>query len=313
MRWLHSAIRAAVGGWLAFSTLHGALVPVSAAPTPFNIVAEFYPLYVTLLNITDGVPDVRVANMVPTTTGCPEDYQLTPGDLKLLSKANVLVVNGAGLEGYLDRLAAQCPQLKVITSSAGLDLLTIDGELNPHLWVSPSMAARQTRVIASALSTADPIHAELYQKNAAAYALRQEAFGRKMHEALADAPVRQLVAFHDSLPYLARDLNLNILAVIEPAPGQNPSARELADVVLQVRHAPGPVALISEIDAKNPAAEVLSRELGQPCYDLDTVTGGPLDPASAKEAYFVAMEKNLSILRVALGSKDNSPTVSAAK
>ncbi len=298
MKWSQTAWRIMLSGWLALSALH------AAPPAPFTVVAEFYPLYVTLLNITVGVPGVRVENMVPTATGCPEDYQLTPGDLKLLFTADVLVVNGAGLEGYLDRLAAQCPNLKVITASAGLELLTVDGALNPHLWVSPSMAAKQTRVIAAALETIDPVHAALFRKNAEAYALQQEAVGRKMHDALAGAPIRRLVAFHDSLPYLARDLNLQILAVIEPAPGQNPSARELANVLGKVRQASGPVALISEIDAKSPAAEVLSRELGQPHYDLDTVTGGPLEPAQAKAAYFKAMEKNLAILRVALGLKE---------
>jgi len=311
MKWIRSTlIRVAMLG-LVCARLQAAPSPTTASGS-FNIVAEFYPLYVTLLNITSGVPGVQVTNMVPTTTGCPEDYQLTPGDLKLLFTANVLVVNGAGLEGYLDRLAAQCPRLDVITASAGLDLLKIDGEINPHLWVSPSMAARQTRSIAAALSAADPIHAALYHKNAETYALRQEAFGRKMRDSLAGAPVRRLVAFHDSLPYLARDLNLEILAVIEPAPGQNPSARELADVVGKVRHAPGPVALISEIDAKSPAAEVLSRELGQPSYDLDTVTGGPLEPAAAKDAYFRAMEKNLAVLRIALRLMDSASVAKLA-
>jgi len=304
MNWVRPAFFLLLACALACPPLAAAPLPVN--PAPFHIVAEFYPLYVTLLNITDGVPGVQVTNMVPTTTGCPEDYQLTPGDLKLLSTANALVVNGAGLEGFLDRLAAQCPQLKVITASAGLDLLKIDGELNPHLWVSPSMAAHQTRVIAAALSIADPVHSALYQKNAEAYALRQEALGQQMRDCLALAPVRQLVAFHDSLPYLARDLNLEILAVIEPAPGQNPSARELANVVGKVRHASGPVALISEIDARSPAAEVLSRELGQPSYDLDTVTSGPLDPVAAKNAYFQAMQKNLAILRTALGLPSTS-------
>jgi zinc transport system substrate-binding protein len=308
MKWIRSTIKVLLAGWLAFSTSYAAPVPSGT----FKVVAEFYPIYVTLLNITDGVSGVQLENMVPTATGCPEDYQLTPGDLKLLFTANVLVVNGAGLEEYLDRLAAQCPQLQVITASHGLDLLTIDGELNPHLWVSPSMAAKQTRVIGAALAKADPVHAALYQKNAEAYALRQEAFGRKMHDALAEAPIRRLVAFHDSLPYLARDLNLQILTVIEPAPGQNPSARELANVLGAVRQLPGPVALISEIDAKSPAAEILSRELGQPHYDLDTVTGGPLDPAEAKNAYFRAMEKNLAILRLALGLKGVTTAASSA-
>ncbi len=296
---------------LSFLAACGArsLVPVSAN---FQVVAEFYPLYVTLLNLTDGVPGVQVSNLVPTATGCPEDYQLTPGDMKTLMGANVFIINGTGLEGYLGKLAAQCPQLKVVDASAGIALLKIEGEDNPHLWVSPLTAARQTRNIAAALATADPAHASLYRKNGEAYATRQEGLAAHMRDVLAPAPVRRFVAFHDSLPYLARDLNLEMVAILEPAPGQNPSARELADVAVRVRSASGQVALLTEIDAKNPAAEVLSRELGRPLYSLDTVTTGPLEPAAAKEAYFRAMDKNLSTLRIAFGLDDYSARTTAA-
>jgi len=300
--------------------LLGLMVFVSPAPAaplaipsthPLTVVAEFYPIYVTLLNITNDAKDVRVANLVPTTTGCPEDYQLTPGDLKLLSQADIFVVNGAGLEGYLGKLAAQCPNLKVVEASAGLELLKIDGEENPHLWVSPSMAAQQVRNIANALIKMDPARAGLYQKNATAYIARLQTLGQTLREGLAAAPVRRIVAFHDSFPYLARDLNLEIIATIEPAPGQNPSARELADVVNKVRSTSGSVALLTEIDAKNPAAEVLSRELDQQLFSLDTVTGGPMDPALAKEAYFHAMEKNLAVLQKALRVKNSGPAPTA--
>ncbi len=271
------------------------------APAAFTVVAEFYPIYVETLNVIGGTPGVAVTNMVPTTTGCPEDYQLRPGDLQTLSEANVFIVNGAGLEGYLDKVAAQFSRVKVVNASADIPLLTIDGEINPHVWVSPALAARQTRAIATALAAADPVHAALYQQNGEAYAVKLEALAARLRESLATAPIHQIVAFHDSMPYLARDLGLEILAVMEPAPGQNPSPRDLANVVARVRSAHGPVALLTEIDSTNPAAEIISRDLHQPLYQLDTVTGGPLDPVLAKDAYLQAMEKNLVMLRTAFG------------
>ncbi|HVU38761.1 MAG TPA: zinc ABC transporter substrate-binding protein [Opitutales bacterium] len=277
--------------------------PAPAAAVSLRVVAEFYPLYVDLLNVADGVPGVQVANLVPTAVGCPEGYQLSPQDLRTLSTANVLVVNGAGLENYLGKVAAQYPQLTIVDANAGQDLLKTGGELNPHLWVSPAQAARQVQTIAAALAAADPVHAAMYTRNGEAYAARLAALAAQFRTVLAHAPIRRLVAFHDSLPYLARDLGLEIIAVIEPAPGQNPSARELADVAARVRSAPGPVALLTELDSKNPAAEILSRELRQPVYCLDTVTAGPLDPAAAKDAYLRAMDKNLAVLATALGVK----------
>jgi zinc transport system substrate-binding protein len=302
---------------LARAALLGALAALAAcgverpAPAAFTVVAEFYPIYVETLNVVGDTPGVDVANMVPTATGCPEDYQLRPGDLQTLSAANVFIVNGAGLEGYLDKIAAQFSRVKVVNASADLPLLTIDGELNPHVWVSPALAARQTRAIAAALAAADPAHASLYQKNGEAYAAKLAALAARLRENLAAAPIHQIVAFHDSMPYLARDLGLDILAVMEPAPGQNPSPRDLADVVARVRSAHGPVALLTEIDSTNPAAEIISRDLNQPLYQLDTVTGGPLDPVLAKDAYLQAMEKNLVMLRTALGL-DKKPAMAAA-
>ncbi len=285
--------------------------PSPVAEPGFSVVAEFYPLYVTLLNLTSGVAGVRVANLVPPAVGCPEDYALTPEDMKVLSQANVFVINGAGLENYLDRVAALFPQLRVVDASAGLAVMTMQGGPNPHLWVSPAQAIGQVRNIAAALAVADPSHAALYQKNCDAYVARLAALATRLRAMAAGAPVREVVAFHDSLPYLARDLHLEILAVVEPAPGQNPNPRELADIVTRVRASPLPVALLSERDAKNPAAEVLSRELGQPLYSLNTVTAGPLEPATAKDAYFQAMEDNLVVLRSALGLNNHATPVPA--
>ncbi len=79
-----------------------------------NIVTSFYPLYISTINITKDIPNVTVTNMTKSQTGCLHDYQLTPQDLKTLEKADILVVNGAGMESFLDDIISQYPNLQIV-------------------------------------------------------------------------------------------------------------------------------------------------------------------------------------------------------
>ena len=92
----------------------------------FSIVASFYPMYIMLLNITDGVEGVQVHVMAQQHTGCLHDYQLQNSDMQELTQADVFVINGAGMESFLDRVTAQLPNLPVITASEGIPLLAED-------------------------------------------------------------------------------------------------------------------------------------------------------------------------------------------
>ncbi|WP_304681473.1 metal ABC transporter substrate-binding protein, partial [uncultured Clostridium sp.] len=91
-----------------------------------NIVTSFYPLYISTINITKDVPNVNVINMTKSQTGCLHDYQLTPQDLKTLEKADILVINGAGMESFLDSIISQYPNLQIIDATKGLNLLEDD-------------------------------------------------------------------------------------------------------------------------------------------------------------------------------------------
>ena len=68
----------------------------------FHIVTSFYPMYIDAINITRGVDGVTVTNMTKPQTGCLHDYQLTTEDMKTLEKADAFIVNGAGMESFLD-------------------------------------------------------------------------------------------------------------------------------------------------------------------------------------------------------------------
>jgi zinc transport system substrate-binding protein len=267
----------------------------AAARDPLRVVTSFYPVYVATLNVTGDLPGVEVSLMAPPHVGCLHDYQITPADLRRLSEADLLLANGAGMENFLERLAAEQPGLRVVRVSDGIEL--IDG--NPHVWVGTVGARRQLENIARALSEADPGRAAEFQANARRYDERLERLGRDMKAAMAAYEGTPIVTFHEAFPYLARELGLRVAGTIQREPGTEPAAGELAETVRTVRRT-GVKALFVEPQFSDRAAQVIARETGAAVYVLDPVVTGPAEPAQAREAYVAAMEGNLAVLRAAL-------------
>jgi zinc transport system substrate-binding protein len=104
----------------------------SQAAPPFRIVTSFYPIQIMAMNIADGIPGVTVETLTGPTTGCLHDYQLTPEALRSLADASVLVINGAGMESFLEKVAAQYPALTVIDASRGFGLVPGHGVAAHH-------------------------------------------------------------------------------------------------------------------------------------------------------------------------------------
>ncbi|MEG2858049.1 MAG: metal ABC transporter substrate-binding protein, partial [Clostridia bacterium] len=97
----------------------------------FNIVASFYPMYVTLLNLTEGCDGVTVTNLTDTNVGCLHDYTLTTGDLKKLSSCDMLVINGAGMEPFMGKIKENSKSLYIVDASRNVKMIEEHGETNP--------------------------------------------------------------------------------------------------------------------------------------------------------------------------------------
>jgi len=274
----------------------------SAAPKQeakgFRIVTSFYPMYIAALNITQGIDGVEVVNMTKPQTGCLHDYQLTTEDMKKLEKADAFVVNGGGMESFLDKVIRQQKKLKVVEASRDIPLLEGEDGPNPHVWVSVSHAITQVKNISEQLAELDPVHAAAYRENAAAYIARLEQLKAEMHAELDGLPHRDIVTFHEAFPYFAQEFNLHIAAVIEREPGSDPSPQELELTIGQVRALPVKV-LFTEPQYAKGAAETIARETGAKLYALDPVVTGEAD-ASARDAYIEAMRRNAAVLQEAL-------------
>lgn len=277
------------------------------------IMTSFYPMYIFCANIADGVDGVSVLNMAAPDTGCLHDYQLLPADMRALEKADVLVINGAGMESFMDKVLAQYPNLPVITASEGIEMICDDHEhdhgeadghdhtheeegVNAHVWLNPELAAQEVENIGAALAQLDSAHAQQYEANTAAYAHKLRALGEEMKTALANVESRQMITFHEAFPYFAQAFDLEIVGVIEREPGEDPGTRELAETCDLVVER-GVKALFAEPQYPNRAAETIARETGAKVYTLDPIVTGELN----KEAYEQKMRENLATLLEALG------------
>ncbi|EFW30680.1 metal ABC transporter substrate-binding protein [Selenomonas artemidis] len=265
---------------------------------PFRIVTSFYPMYVATINITQGVDGVEVHNMTKPQTGCLHDYQLMTEDMKTLENADAFVINGAGMEDFMDKVTEQQKNLKVIDASRGIKLIHDEEGDNPHVWLSVTDAIQQVRNIADQLKEADPAHADAYEKNAAAYIEKLTSLKTEMHAALDNVPHKDIVTFHEAFPYFAEEFHLNIIGVVEREPGTEPTPTELQETIEQVKGLSAKV-LFTEPQYSPAAAETIARETGAKIYTLDPVVTGEATPA-AKDAYLDTMRKNMNTLKEAL-------------
>ena len=259
------------------------------------IVTSFYPVYIATINVTKGVPGVAVENLAPPTTGCLHDYQLSPRDLERLNAARLFIVNGAGMESFLDKATRQIPGLRIIDASQGIATIAGPSGPNPHVFTSVYNAMAQVRSISRALQAADTLHAARYRDNEARYLQKLDSLRAGMRREIGKLPKHDIITFHEAFPYFAEEFGLNIAAVIEREPGSEPSAQELAKTIRLIQ-SKRIAAIFVEPQYPTKTAQAIARETGAKIYTLDPAVTGPMEP----DAYVQAMERNLRTLVEAL-------------
>lgn len=260
------------------------------------IATSFYPIYIMVRNVALGIPGVEVVNITGTVTGCLHDYHLTTSDLKRLRQAEILVINGAGMESFLDQVIEQQPDLKIVDASRDIPLKRDEhGHENGHVWVSVSLAIKQVQNIADQLAELDARNGPAYRENASRYIKELETLREEMRETIEGLPNKDVVTFHEAFPYFADEFGLNIVAVVEREPGSEPSAAELAETIKLIRQS-GVRAIFVEPQYSTKAARTIARETGIEVYTLDPAVTGKDDPG----AYIEIMRSNLRVLVEAL-------------
>ena len=255
-------------------------------------VTSVYPLFLAASQIARSVDGVTVVNLTDEVTGCLHDYQLTTGNMKTLEEADAFIINGVGLEGYLEQIASDLPDLQVMEATKDVPLL----DDNPHVWVSVSLMIRQVETIAAQMGAFDPVNRDAYNLNAQAYLDRLSVLRQKMHDSISTLSDRRIITVHEAFPYFAAEFGLEIVGIIEREPDSEPSAAELAATIELIREQ-NVKAVFAEPQYPVDAARQIAEESGARLFTLDPVSSGDLQNL---DAYLEIMEQNRQVLVEAL-------------
>jgi zinc transport system substrate-binding protein len=303
---------------LVISTGCGKSEKNEQAEGKLNVVTSFYPLYFLAKEI--GGDDSHVVNLIPAGV---EPHEWTPksGDLTAVSKAQVFLYNGAGLEGWVDDFLqglGSDRQGLTIEASKGIELISGNPEhadeagheiedeqhhdeldVDPHTWVSPRSAIVMAANIRDAFIQADPEHEANYEARYADLDGRLKQLDAKYTQELAAYDKRDIVVSHQAFGYLCRDYGLNQIAIMGLSPEAEPRAQDLLDISRFVKEREIPYIFFEELVSER-LANTLANEAGVDTLVLNPLEGLTPEQEKKGEDYFVLSERNLENLHKAL-------------
>ena len=256
-----------------------------------TVVTSFYPMYIAALNVIGDTDGVHLQNLSEPQTGCLHDFQLTPEDMKLLSTADVFIINGGGIESFMKDVAKSYPDLTIIEASEGIDLLEDEGEENAHAWMSVATYEEQVNHIAEGLIAADEKHASDYQKHADAYVVKLDALKERQQKVAEKIKGQSVILFHEAYDYVADDYGLDVAYVLDLDEERQVSAGEVADVLAAVRDDHVKYILAEELYGKS-MGDTVEKETDAKVIYLDALNRGDYDA----DSYIKGMSANIDLI-----------------
>lgn len=274
------------------------------------VVASFFPLYDFARAI--GGTNVEVRCLVPPG-GDPHETEPCPGSAKDVAKADLVLLLGLGMDGWVEKLAVTEGKTRVATINDGLPLRPMGtaalaefssarpgaGEMDPHVWLDPVLAQTLARHIIAQLADLAPEYRADIEARGGSFIGELQKLDRDFSNACAQLPNRRVVTFHGAFGYLFARYGSETAAVIEPFPGHEPSAAYLRQLVDLVRglHA---TVIFAEPQLPDRPAQVIAREIGGRVERLDPCE--TILPDALRETYLDRQRRNLETLRSALGA-----------
>jgi zinc/manganese transport system substrate-binding protein/manganese/iron transport system substrate-binding protein len=223
----------------------------------------------------------------------PHDFEPSPADIEAVRNAQVIVKNGLGLEKFLDDVTkAAGSKAPVVDASAGVQARTGgEGETDPHIWQSPVNAKLMVTTIADALAKADPVAADAYAANKAAYLKQLDALDERTKAQIATLTNKKLVTNHDAFGYYVERYGLELIGSVIPSfdTATEVSGKDIQDLVAKIK-ATGVKAIFSESAVPSKTAETIAKEAGVTVVaGADSLFGDSLGPAGSDADTYIKM------------------------
>jgi len=252
-----------------------------------------------------GGERVEVASLVGPDADA-HSFQPSPADARRIKEARLVVVNGLGFEGWIDRLLrASGSTAPILVASAGVTPIKgrggHDHDVDPHAWQDVGNAKLYVAAIGDGLAKADPDGRGTYQANAARYTAQLEDLERDIRESVAAIPParREVITTHDAFGYFGRTYGLTFTAPQGVSTDSEATAADVARIIRQVKARKVPAVFLENVSDRRLADRIAAESgarIGARLYsDALSPPGGPA------ATYLAMMRQNLAAFRAALG------------
>lgn len=303
---------------LSGCTKNNQTLNTSLNPSRLVVYTTVFPVYDFTQKI--GGDRIELHNMLPWGAS-PHVFEPSTRLVANLSKAGLIIFNGAGLEPYMDKLGSALKDtgVTIIDSSQGIKLLELNEEkdhaehsekenhhghglYDPHIWLSPQNASMQGENILNALINADPLNKEYYLKNYQDFQENMKKLDREYEEAVFGLEKKELVVTHEAFAYLCRDYGLTQMSLMGPNAEAEPTPGRMREIIKFVRAHRVSHIFFDALESPK-AAEAIAFETKTQVLSLN-----PLGSITEKELdmgddYFSIMRNNLENLKEGLNNK----------
>lgn len=282
-----------------------------------TVYASFFTMYDFASKI--GGDKVNVVNMVPSGME-PHDWEPSPRDIAGLSRADLFVYSGAGMEGWVDKIlsAVDSDRLVAVETSKGITLekSVSDGhdgensasetghsdealEYDPHVWLNPENAKIQMKAIMDVLVRIDSENSSYYMNNYDYYAKKLDELDKKYRETTGAFSRKVIVVSHAAYGYLCSAYGLEQFSLEGIAGDSEPTAAKMKEIINFVKDHDVKVIFYDGISSSK-VVDAVARETGARVAVLSPLEGISDEDIKTGKDYFSIMEENLKALSDAL-------------
>ena len=271
--------------------------PLRAAER-LNVVASFSILADFVRNI--GGDRVGLTTLVGPN-GDVHVYVPSPGDAKRVADAKLVIVNGLGLEGWLERLVQSSgSKAPIVSASKGIVPMKPGSEVDPHAWQSIPNAKVYVTNISNALVAADPADADFFRERTKLYLEQLDVLDHEVRETVAKIPPerRKVISTHDAFGYFAAEYGIHFIAPLGVSTDTEPSARDIAGIISQIKAAKIPAVFLENI-SDDRLIRRIAEETGAKVGGI-LVSDSLTDEKGGAPTYIDMVRHNIKILASAL-------------
>lgn len=276
----------------------------SSAPV-LKVLATFFPLGDWAAAV--GGSQANVSLLVPVGIDV-HSFEPSPADLEAIAQANILILNGAGLEPWAQAAiaAADNPHLTVVNCSLGINLIYVPPEFqagnrvyDPHIWNDPVDAIAMVKNILAGYVQADPADEAYFTSNANAYINSLQVLNQEFVSlSTSQLATRKFVTFHTAWAYFAQQYNLTQIPVFGPFE-DSPTVADIQNVVNVINQ--NKLCYVGYESLENPAIpQAIASQTHATLVPMDPNEGLTDQQAAVGETYLTMMQMMLFVMSLAL-------------